>query len=44
MRAQKEAIGALIPSPNKHMTRERAEFEIYSQKVGLLISKLNTLI
>ncbi|CAG9529547.1 unnamed protein product [Cercopithifilaria johnstoni] len=32
MRAQKEAISASLSSPQGHMTRERTEFEIYSQK------------
>uniref|UniRef100_A0A0R3RG77 LIM zinc-binding domain-containing protein n=1 Tax=Elaeophora elaphi TaxID=1147741 RepID=A0A0R3RG77_9BILA len=32
MRAQKEAISALVSSPHKHVTQERAKFEIYGQK------------
>lgn len=41
MRAQKEAISTLLSLPHRHVTRERAEFEIYSQEVSLLICKLN---
>ncbi|KAL3994569.1 hypothetical protein ACH3XW_22245 [Acanthocheilonema viteae] len=32
MRAQKEAIGALLSSSHRDVTRERAEFEIHNQK------------
>lgn len=36
MRAQKEAVDALLSSQHKDVTRERAEFEISGQKVGLI--------